>query len=362
MEMASRIERLRTMPALGKASREYLRKVIYAGLGFERDEVLVGPKFGVDNAILRIGKGRVLVATTDPLSFIPHLRACDSAWLSVNLLASDLTTSGFPPQYGIFDFNLPPAMKDSDFANYWRSFHQECSRLGLAIVGGHTGRYEGCDYPIIGGGVLFATGSEDSYLTSAMAQAGDDIILTKGAAVETTAVVSRVFPRTVSRALGPRLFARARKYLIKVSTVKEALTAVSVGVHREGVRAMHDATEGGVMAAVLELATASKLGVELDLDSIPISQETDELCRLFKIDPLISLSEGSLIIACRPQKTSRLLRKLSSERIESEVIGRLTKGTLTAYGTGRRGRVRLRYPKFDPYWRAYWRAIRKGWN
>ncbi len=324
--------------------------------------LLVGPRFGVDNAVVRIGRGRVLVATTDPLSFIPELGARESAWLSVNLLASDLTTSGFPPQYGVFDFNLPPTMKDSTFAAYWDSFHRECSRLGLAIVGGHTGRYEGCDYTIIGGGFMFAAGSEDRYLTSSMAHSGDDIILTKGAAIETTAVLAHAFPRTVRKALGSRLFEQACRYLHKVTTVPEALTAVTVGVHSRGVTAMHDATEGGVMAGVLELGSASRLGVEIDLGSIPISQETREICRLFRIDPLTSLSEGSLIISCEPGKTSKVLSKLRSGGIGAEVIGRLTKRAGEACAAGKRGRVMLRYPKFDPYWRAYLKAIKRGWT
>lgn len=350
------------MSSFGKVSRSYLHRVIYTRLGSSRREVLVGPQFGVDNAVLRIGKGRVLVATADPLSFIPELGPRDSAWLSVNLLASDLTTSGFLPQYGLFDFNLPPTMTDSDFARYWRSVHHECSQLGLAIVGGHTGRYEGCDYTIIGGGVLFTIGSEESYLTSAMAQSGDDIIITKGAAVETTAVLTRVFPRTVRRVLGTNLFEKAWNYLPKVSTVKEALTAGSVGQYRDVVSGMHDATEGGVLAAILELATAARLGVEVDMESIPISQETEGVCKLFGVDPLTALSEGSLVVACKPEKTSSLLKRLRSERIKSEVVGRLTEQTGVAVGTSKRGRVRLRYPRFDPYWRAFWRARKKGWT
>lgn len=328
----------------------------------KRREIIVGPRFGVDNSVIRISKGTVLVATTDPLSFVPEIGARDSARLSVNLLASDLTTSGFAPQYGIFDFNLPPKMKDSEFGEYWDAFHRECLRLGLTIVGGHTGKYEGCDYTIIGGGVLFAIGPEKNYLTSAMARDGDDVVLTKGAAIETTAILSRVFPRTVRRALGARLFEMSQRYLRKVTTVEDALTAVTVGVHRNGVTAMHDATEGGVIAAVMELVTASGLGLELDLDSIPISEETEEICSLFRIDPLISLSEGSLAIACRPAKTKRLLKRLRSREIGAEKIGNLTSRTRLAYGTNRRGRFRLRYPKSDPYWEAYWKAIRKGWD
>ncbi len=341
-------------------NRKYLRDVIYRSLGYKRHEVLVGPRFGVDNAVVKLRGGHVLVATSDPLSFIPELGARDSAWLSINLLASDLTTSGFPPQYGMFDFNLPPTMKDSDFARYWKSFHLECSRLGLAIVGGHTGRYEGCDYTIIGGGVLFAAVPEGSYLTSTMAHSGDNIIITKGAAVETTAILTRAFPRTVRRFLGPVLFEKAWRYLAKVTTVKEALAAASVGRHK--VTAMHDATEGGVLAAILELAAASQLGVDVNLDSIPISQETEEICRLFKIDSLTSLSEGSLVLACKPDTTQSLLKRLNFERITCEVVGRLTKQKGVTLGTTKRGRIRIRYPKSDPYWRAYWRGKRRGWT
>jgi hydrogenase maturation factor len=304
----------------------------------------------------------VLIATADPLSYIPSLGARDSAWLSVNLLASDLTTSGFAPQYGVFDFNLPPKMTSQQFTDYWRSFHSECRRLGLAIIGGHTGRYPGCDYTVIGGGVMYAIGGEERYLTSRMGEAGDEVVLTKGAAIETTAVLARSFPKAVRRGIGANLCAKASGYLHQVSTVKDSLTAVSVGVHQNGVTAMHDATEGGVMAAAIELAQASGLGVELDLSAIPISTETNEICRLFRINPLTSLSEGSLIIACRPTRVGRLTAKLRGARLTSNVIGRLTRKRVFR-GVDSTGTKRtLRYPKFDPYWRAYWKATSKHWK
>jgi hydrogenase maturation factor len=302
-----------------------------------------------------------MVATTDPLSYIPALGPRYSAWLSVNLIASDLATSAFAPEYGIFDFNLPPRMLDSEFATYWTHFHNECKRLGIAIIGGHTGRYQGCDYTVIGGGVMYAVGPEDRYLTSGMGRVGDDLILTKGAAIETTAVLARSFPKTVKRALGARLFERARAYLDKVSTVTDSLIAASVGVHQRGVTAMHDATEGGVLAAVLELTSASGVGAMIDLASIPISQETSEICRLFDIDPLFSLSEGSLVLTCKPTKTGKVIRRLKEARIDSNVVGQLTKSR-QVWEVSRKGRSRIRYPKFDPYWKAYWKATRKHWK
>jgi len=317
--------------------------------------------FGVDNAVVRIATKKVMVVTADPLSFIPALGTRESAWLSVNLIASDLTASGFQPQYGVFDFNLPPRMSNRQFAEYWAFFHKECKRLGLAIIGGHTGRYEGCDYTIIGAGTMYAVGDGSKYLTSEMGQIGDDIILTKGAAIETTAELTRAFPVRVRRALGDELFERAQQYLRRVSTVKDALTAVTVGIHEKGVTSMHDATEGGVIAATCELAAASRHGAELNLKAVLISEETETVCKLFGIDPLTSLSEGSLVITCKPKRTGKLVASLRGAKIEASIIGQLTKSE-NVYAVGDKGRKAIKYPKCDPYWRAYWKATGKHWK
>jgi len=346
----------------GKPDRQYMANVIYRRLGARRPGVLIGPSLGVDNAVVKIVPGKVAVITADPLSFIPALGPSASAWLSVNLLASDLTTSGFSPQYGVFDFNLPPTMSHALFTDYWKCFDNECKNLGLAIIGGHTGRYQGCDYTVIGGGTMWAIGPQQRYVVSSMGRPGDDLILTKGAAIETTAVMTRVFPVKVRKAIGPDLFEKASKYLNRVSTVRDALAAASVGVRGNGVTAMHDATEGGVIAAVLELAYASKLGVEVFLPEILVATETEEICKLFHIDPLISLSEGSLVVACEPTRSSRILRKLKEAGLRATVVGRLTRGH-RYWGFDRKGVQRvLHYPKFDPYWRAYWKAQTKHWK
>src|SRR2546428_9790396 len=97
---------MRGSPKLGKAGQRILESVVYRSLGASSSQLVVGPAFGLDNSIVRLSRGRVLVATSDPLSYIPSVGAQASAWLSVHLLASDLTTSGFSPQFGLFDLNL----------------------------------------------------------------------------------------------------------------------------------------------------------------------------------------------------------------------------------------------------------------
>ena len=49
-----------------------------------------------------------------------------------------------------------------------------------------------------------------------------------------------------------------------------------------GVHAMHDATEGGFVAALNELAEASKVGFRVDWEKIPVSKEALALQSYFK--------------------------------------------------------------------------------
>src|SRR5262245_60362496 len=81
-------------PALGKLTREAFERLIVPHLGGARPEVLVGPRLGYDTAIVKIGAGRVMAITTDPLSLVPALGPEASARLACHLLASDAWTSG----------------------------------------------------------------------------------------------------------------------------------------------------------------------------------------------------------------------------------------------------------------------------
>lgn len=349
-------------PRLGKASAEFLERLIFTHLGRKRRQVLVGPGAGLDNSVVKLQGGEVLISTTDPLSLVPSVGPRGSAWLSAHLIASDIATSGLAPQYGIFTFNLPPTTNDSVFTEYWRGFHRACRSLGVSIIGGHTGRYQGCDYTIIGGGVMMTLGTTNGYVTPAMGMIGDDLILTKGIAIETTAILTRTFPRRVRRVLGPRLFSRAWNSIHDVTVVQDALLAASVGIRSKGVTAMHDATEGGVITALLELARASRVGLRLDTEAMVPSDETGLLCKLFRLRPLESLSEGSLVVSVRPFATKRVLDALSAGGIKARVVGSLVNRRGGNMASGREGKTRIKYPTKDLYWEAFQRAQAKGWN
>jgi hydrogenase maturation factor len=347
---------------VGKFPVDLMDKIVYPRLGAKRREILVGPGHGLDNAVIQLGHNEVLVVTSDPLSMIPVLGLRDSAWLSLHLLASDLSTCGFPPRFIMVNFSLPPHMKDEEFQEYWDAFHEECKRLGVAILGGHTGRYVGCDYTIIGGGVMMTLAPENRYLASNMSEVGDLIIMTKGIAIAATGILARAFPETVERAYGSAFLKRAQSHFYQFSVVEDAMAAASVGLRDEGVTAMHDVTEGGLLGALYELSEASDVGLDIDLSNVIVTDEAKLICSLFNLDPFITLSEGTLIATVKPQKAEEVIKALESKGIRAKIIGRAMNRQHGRWVTKDGKRKPLKKPHIDPYWKAYWKAHREGWK
>ncbi len=347
---------------LGKVDRDFLGRVLLKNTGAHNPAVLVGPGMGLDNGVISVGPGRVLIVTADPLTMIPSIGMDDSAWLTVHELASDLATSAVAPQFAVLDYNLPPALGADDFERYAIAVSDECKRLGISIVGGHTGRYPGSGFSIVGGGMMMAVAEEGSYVTPKMVEGGEDILMTKGAAIEATAVMALAFPETTERKVGSRVTSRAAAYIRRCSTVEDALAASSVGVRSEGVTSMHDATEGGVLGGLYELARTSGRTLRVERDEIHVSRESMSVCSAFGLDPLVTISEGTLLITCRPNSSNRVLDRLAARGIEAFKIGRVEKGPSKLRVSGEGSTRTYVPPKFDPYWEVYARGVKEGWK
>ncbi len=348
---------------LGKIAPGVFARVIAPHLGAERPEVLAGPRAGHDAAVIRIGAGRVLAVTTDPLSVIPALGPARSARLACHLIASDLWTTGIPPAYASVDFNLPPHFGDDAFAEYWQAMSDEWAALGVAVVTGHTGRYEGCELSIIGAATLIGVGDEGRYVTPAMAAPGDRVILTKGCAIETAAVAASLCPQRLAQRLDEDGLARLRALEAQVSVVRDCRAALRVGMRERGVTALHDATEGGVLGGMVELARACGHDLRVVRSHIPLAPEVREACAVLEVDPYTSLAEGALLACAKPQHAAAVLAALAEEGIVAADVGEVLKGSGRVWIAEPDGSVTtLDEPAPDPYWAAYARALREGWQ
>jgi hydrogenase maturation factor len=341
-------------PPTGKASPEFLASSVFPELGLASKKVLLGPGVGIDNAVLDAGWGRVLIVTTDPVSVVPSLGLRVSAWLSVHLVASDYATSGLSPEFASFCYNFPPEMTDTQRAVYLRGISSACRDIGVAIIAGNTGSYPGAGLTVVGGGTMFGFGRRGKYVDPTMSRPGDRIVMTKGAAIETTASLANSFPQFTQEKVGRALAARAKRLLWSCSTVKDCRTAASVGLGIDGVTAMHDATEGGVLGGLAEMSAASGNRIVVEEKEIIVSREAQAVCAAFEVNPLTSLSEGTLLITVNPGRTDELLSALRREGIEAAVIGEVGNGG-GVWVSGRNG-TRKRFDPLshrDQYWTAY---------
>jgi hydrogenase maturation factor len=347
---------------LGKVDKSFLEKIVLSNLGATRQEIIRPPRYGVDVGSISIHKDKILVFSTDPLSIIPALGFNESGWLSAHTLANDLATSGISPAYASLNFNLPPKIKDNDFKIYLESLSAEFKDLGVSVISGHTGRYDGCDYSIVGAGTMIGIGNKDQYIDSSMARNGDSIIITKGIAIEATAILAKVFPNTIKDKYGKSFLIKAQKTFSLCSSVKDALLASSIGVGDNGVTAMHDAAEGGIYGGLIELASASSKGLIIDKSVIPISEESKLICSLFNLDPFTSLSSGTIIITVRPEKELDVIDVLRSANIFAKRIGKIIPSENgLKYVEGKVKKLLITMQK-DKYWKIYQRALKKGWN
>ena len=338
---------------MGKVSRAFFENVIAHYLGARRGDVAVGPANGVDIGVVRFSDGRALLSTTDPIYIVPQYGWERAAWFAFHILASDLTTSGVAPQYITLDWNLPMDIEDEQIETMLRVIDRECKKYGASIVTGHTGRYEGCSYPMVGGATFLAIAPKDGWVTANMARPGNHLLVTKSAGLEATAILSNTFPDLVERRLGAEMTKRARALFESMSTVDDALAAASVGVRKYGVWAMHDATEGGVRNAVWEMAQASGIGIDVDLTSVHLDPAVVGVSKVFGMDPLDAISEGTLLIAVDSDAAPDVIARLEKEEILAKDIGEFTKKGQACRDRGKAFQPADR----DPFWVAFSRAL-----
>jgi hydrogenase maturation factor len=345
------------LPDVGKISPEIFDELIYPNLGASSKSILVGPKHGVDVGVVDLGEDRVMVTTTDPVFIVPEYGFERAAWFAIHILASDAVTSGLKPNYLSIDLNLPLSMTKDQLSTMWKVISEECKKMGMSIISGHTARYHGCNYPMVGGATVICIGEKSKYVSPQMAKVGDKVIVTKGAAIEATGIFAVAFKDRIEEYFGKDFAQKAEKIFYQMSVVEDALTAVEVGTRKDGVSAMHDATECGIWGGLYELAKASNVGMRIEKDKIIVLDEVEKICSKFGMDPYSSISEGTLIITCKEAKAGLVVEKLKNKNIRSSIVGDVTSEEKGILLVEKNREKHLEHPRVDPFWIAFDKAL-----
>lgn len=345
----------------GKIAHSFFKQFVQDKCGKKRQEVRVGPQFGVDVSVIDLPNGQAMAIASDPLSLIPTLGLIESAYLSVHLVANDIATTGFPPMYGQFVLNLPAQFPQKDFQTYWDYIHQFCTESDIAITGGHTGFIEGQNSTIAGGATFVTIAKQNQLLTLKFAEQGEAILVTKSCAISSVAILARSFPKTVKNKAGIEHYQNACESFYDISVLKDALTATD-GENQNEVTAMHDVTEGGVLGAIYEMAVASDNGALVYSHKLPINETQLRVCEVFSLAPPYCTGAGSMILTCKKDAVTKIITELEKNNVPCTEVGEITKKNngIKLIKEGRESD--LIYHEKDPYWDAFFKALKLGWK
>jgi len=342
---------------IGKIDQDTFSRYLLGRLGKKDPTVIVPPLTGVDAGVVDVGGGKVLVIAEDPIFTMPGLPLEMFGRFTVHIGASDVAVMGVKPRYMTYSLLMPPETTPRAFRRIVDSIHAAAVSLEIAVVGGHTGYYPGLPAPLIGGITVFAFARKGAYVTPAGARPGNAVILTKGPAIETAGLLSALREKELRGKYAPALIRKAKDLSYSISVVADALTAMKAG----GVTAMHDATEGGVVGGLFEIASASGVGCEADEGLMIYPDEVRMVCEAFGIDPMCAIAEGSLLITAENSAAPRILRRLRRAGIAASVIGRITADRRRRVLKRRDGSAMpLAIPKQDPFWPAFFEGLEKA--
>jgi hydrogenase expression/formation protein HypE len=194
---------------------------------------------------------------------------------------------------------------------------------GRDVVTGHTGFYEGVS-KLIGVCTAYGAVAKNKLIMPGNAKPGDLILCTKSVGLELLINFSFMHKAMTRRLFGAQRADALLRLVESQSCVKEALELAKVG----GVNAMHDATEGGLVAALNEVADASEVGFRVEMEKLPITRETWTLRDHFKLtlDEMLSMSStGTMLAAVNPQAKGEVEETLRRTGVAASFVGNFTK-------------------------------------
>lgn len=330
----------------GKLAPQLLEGLVLRHTGPRRPEVRLPAALGEDAAALDLG-GDLCVAASDPITGADR----HAGWLAVHVNCNDIAATGAEPVGILLTVLLPEGATAGDLEDIMAGAEEAAREAGCQIIGGHTEVTPGLPQALV---IATALGRapRDRLIGSGGARPGDDIVLTKWAGLEGTAILALDFPEELAaRGLDAETMRSAAELGRWLSVLPEARVAAAHGAH-----AMHDVTEGGVLGAVYELlhassaATGRELGCELEVPAIPVRPETAAICRATGADPLRLIGSGALLVTT--DRGDTLLAELAAAGIPAARIGRVTAGGgrwLSGPGGERRP---LEPPDGDELWRV----------
>jgi hydrogenase maturation factor len=286
---------------------------------------------------------KYLVISTDPCLGVPEQWF---GWLLVNYAASDVALFGAHPRYCTLNILGSPNTTPAAFRKIMSQACRAADEIGMAVVTGHTGRY-GHLSELVGVCTAYGIINKNELITPAGARPGDLILCTKPIGLELAINFALAQKKDADGIFGSGRASELRGLVKRQSCVNEALLLARTGF----VHAMHDATEGGLTAALNEMAEASQVGFTVEFDKMPFVRESKALKNHFRLSDteLLSMSSTGTVLAAVDSKSIQSVEKtLKRKGMNPAVVGAFSEDQKRLIF---KRNVKTQFPKaaLDPY-------------
>ncbi len=301
----------------GKLNPQLLSQLIDKTRLYIDPSVRQGPGTGEDAAIITLPCCD-LVIHTDPITEAGY----NAGWLALTVAANDVATSGACPRWASVAILLPENADEKLADAISSDMGRAARQLGIDVIGGHTEVTPGLTRPIVVATVTGIT-CRDCALRTGDARPGDKVLIVGYAGLEGTSIIVNDFPKLASKCgLKDETLEQISKLAENISVVGPACLLAKENL----VRAMHDATEGGIIGALVEVAIAGGNTVIVEKSKIPVHPTTRKIAGCLGIDPLKLISSGALIAVVPPDAESRALELLEHNGFHAITVGRIERG------------------------------------
>lgn len=297
---------------IGKIPNDILEKIVFSNIKTKRSEVLVSAAIGEDNGIIDFGES-VCVVSTDPITGATK----DIGRLAIHISCNDVSTSGAEPIAVLLTILCPPTTTEEDLEEIMKDAAQAASDINVEIIGGHTEVTDGVNRVIISTTVI-GKQFKSKLPNYNDIKVGDKVVITKYAGIEGTSIIAKELEEKLYEKLGKVKIEEAKNMDSMLSVVTEGIIA-----GRHNAKYMHDITEGGVYGAVWEASIATKCGLIIHEELIPMMEITKEISRILEIDPYRLISSGSMVIIIDNEDLKKLMIEFDNHNIKATVIGEI---------------------------------------
>jgi len=292
----------------GKLSHQLMEKMVLPQFRNELLEPLH------DGAVFSIGGQRIAFSTDSYVVSPIFFPGGDIGKLAVHGTVNDLAMCGARPLYLSVGFILEEGTPMEDFWRIVQSMREAAAAAGVMLVTGDTkvvdrGKADKIFINTSGIGAI----PEGINIAPSRAQSDDKIILSGAMAVHGIAIMSRreglEFESEIASDTAP------------LNGLVETILAANKDVH-----VLRDPTRGGITSALTEIAQAARVGMLLNEDAIPISEEVKGACEILGLDPLYVANEGKLLAISAASEADRVLAAMQSHPLgrEAAIIGEVT--------------------------------------